>query len=248
MPTNPEPTVFFISIGAGYALRDMTVRALEALRSVSLALYPGDWLGAEFQTLLGERLLLGRSLDERFLLDRIQRAASSQQTAAILFNGDGSIYSGYPPRFPSQRTLQERIEAMGIRTQVIPGISSFQLLAAVAGLELAAPTAEAHFTVLAPFMGDPKGGKDRLIQAAQAQSPLLLMYCARNTREIGEVLCTTHGPNAPLIAGAWLGWPQQQLYMLTPDQLRTNTREWPEALILAVGFKPLKESACALAS
>jgi precorrin-4/cobalt-precorrin-4 C11-methyltransferase len=248
LPTNPEPTVFFISIGAGYALRDMTVRALETLRSVSLAIYPGDWLGAEFQTLLGGRLLLGRSIDERFLLDHIQRAASSQQTAAILFNGDGSIYSGYPPRFPSQRTLQERIEAMGIRTQVIPGISSFQLLAAATGLELAAPTASARFTVLAPFLFDPAGGQERLLQAAQHQHPLLLMCCSHNIREVGEALCRAYGPHAPVIAGAWLGWPQQQVQTLTADQLRTTIGEWPEALVLAVGFPHAKEGACALAS
>jgi len=243
-----EPVVFFVSVGAGYALQDMTVRALEALRSVSLALYPGDWLGEELRALLGDRLLWGRALDEAFLLGQVQRAAVSQQTVAILFNGDGSIYSGYPPRFPSQRILQERIEAVGIRTQIIPGVSSFQLLAAATGLELAAPTASARFTVLAPFLFDPAGGQERLLQAAQHKHPLLLMCCSHNIREVGEVLCRAYGSNAPVITGAWLGWPQQQVQTLTADQLRTTIGEWPEALVLAVGFPHAKEGACALAS
>lgn len=203
-------------IGMGSGCPDgLTAQALEALRRAEL--------------ILGARRLLSAlpagCTDHRiaaYLPEQVLELlpASGCEQVALVYSGDVGFYSG-------ASALLQRLSARGYRTEVIPGISSVQLLAAALGRSWQEwNLVSAHGRSCDP-VAECLRGRPTFFLTGGAESPATL--CAQLAAEgFGDL---------EAFVGQELGRPGQRVYRSTVGRIAEGT--YPSLSVLLVEAVPL---------
>ena len=198
----------------------LTVQALAALRDAQLILGARRLLSA-LPAGCTENRAAAYLPDE--ILDLLP--VSGCERAALIYSGDTGFYSG-------ASALLERLQARGYQTEVLPGLSSIQLLAAALGR----PWQEWNLVSAHGRACDPVAecmqGRPTFFLTGGSESPATL--CAQLAAEGFGAVQATVGQN--------LGCPDQQLFTGTVGQLAAESFESLSVLLVEAAPAPLRRA------
>jgi precorrin-4/cobalt-precorrin-4 C11-methyltransferase len=230
----------------------MSLTSLESLPHSTIALKPAVYiLGAgpgdpELLTLKAHRILskadvilYADSLVPRQILDFVKPEAEVIQTAnktledilPVMVDRVRShqsvvrLHSGDPCLYGAVHEQMQALALAEIPFEVIPGISAFQLAAALLQVELTVP-ALVQTIILTRISGRTHVPEaEELSSLAAHQASLCLYLSARHVEASQAKLLEHYAPETPVAICFRLGWPDEKLLVVPLDQMAQVTRE-----------------------
>ncbi len=202
-------TVYFI--GAGPGDPDLiTVRGRTLIERCPVCLFAGSLVpravvayappGAEV------RNSASMTLDEIIML--MAAATADGRDVARVHSGDPSLYGAIAEQM-------RRLDSLGIRYEVVPGVSSFQAAAAALRLEFtpAGKTQTVILTRAAGHTGTPESEDLKALAAHRAA--LILFLSAAQMPDVVSALVPHYGLDAPVVVAYRVSWPDEQILRCT---------------------------------
>lgn len=229
--------VYLVAVATGQRVGDLTVDALDVLRSVDLVLYPGDWLGQELRDLLGERLRAGRDLDWADALADLRKTCAEGGRVAVLYSGDGLLYSGEPGLFPASGVLATSLRSEGLRVRLLPGLSSVQLALARAGWHLPADSGRTLW-IGAPGVAS-EGAEPAIARLPHRDDLLALLLSETKLVQIATELRKDRSGETPVVVARALGSSDEQIVHTTLAEVADVAAPVSPPAVILVGEDPL---------
>jgi precorrin-4 C11-methyltransferase len=223
--------VYFVGAGPGDS-QLLTLKAYNLLRRAEVVIYAGSLIPETLLRHVPGNACLHNSahltLEETSAV--ILRAARRGQQVIRLHSGDTSIYSA----------IQEQIaflEKENIDVEVVPGVSSFQALAAALKSELTL-TEKVQTIILTRAEGaTPMPERESLAALAQHQATLCIFLSARLAAKVQEELLGAYPPDTPVAIAHRVSWPDEQIIVTRLDDLAQAVRDhgFQRTTLIAVG-------------
>jgi precorrin-4/cobalt-precorrin-4 C11-methyltransferase len=199
-----EMTVHFIGAGPG-APDLLTLRGRDLIARCPVCLYAGALVPAEIVAHAppGARLVDTQDLTLDAIVAECERAHDRDEDVARLHSGDLSIYSAAAEQM-------RRLDALGIRWDVTPGVPAFAAAAAALRRELTVPEV-AQTVILTRYRrrasAMPPG--ERLDGLAAHRATLAIHLGAQAVDEIAAALIPHYGEDCPAAVVARASWPDE---------------------------------------
>jgi precorrin-4 C11-methyltransferase len=164
------------------------------------------------------------------VMDLTVQAARRGQRVVRLQSGDTSLYSA----------IQEQIailEKEQVDFEVVPGISSFQALAATLKSEFTLPE-KVQTVILTRGEGHtPMPSAESLAALARHQATLCIFLSARLASKVQQQLLTAYAPETPVAIAYRVTWPDEEIVVTRLDQLAEQMRrhDFQRTTLIAVG-------------
>lgn len=205
--------VFFIGAGPGDP-RLLTIKGKEILEQAKVVIYAGSLVNQEIlkYAINAKETHNSASLNLEEIKDIFKRAKENNQDIARLHSGDPSIYS----------TINEQmalLDELGIEYEVIPGISSFQAVAAALCLELTIPEVCQTITISRVKGKTPVPEKEDLKKIIKTRPTLFIYLSINKLNEIVEILKTGYSPETPIIVAYKVSWPDEEIIFGTLENI-----------------------------
>ncbi|MGE5783069.1 MAG: precorrin-4 C(11)-methyltransferase [Myxococcales bacterium] len=198
-------TVYFVGAGPGDP-KLITVLGRELLQQARVCIWAGSLVNPALLELLPPDAAVYDSakltLDE--IVEHCAAAHSKGLDVVRLHTGDPSLYGAI-------REQQQRLDALGIPWQIVPGVSSFQGAAAALGIELTVP--ELCQSVVLTRLGGrtPMPASESIDAFARTGATLCLFLSvdalSRVATELGPIL----GEDCPVAIVYRASWPEQRI-------------------------------------
>lgn len=220
-------------VGAGPGAADLiTLRGLRALTSADIVLWASSLVTEEVLSHApdGVEVIDSAGLPLESMTAVYRRIADEHLHLVRLHSGDPSLWGA----------LQEQLEvceALGLHTEVVPGVSAFAAAAAAARQELTVPGV-AQSLILTRLGGGktPMPATERLSAFARHGTTMALYLSAARARQVAEeLLAGGYPPDTPVIVGYRVSWPDELLVRCTLAELVAVVRErrlWKHTLFL----------------
>jgi precorrin-4/cobalt-precorrin-4 C11-methyltransferase len=241
-------TVHFIGAGPG-APDLITVRGLRLIERCPVCLYAGSLVPAEILAAAPPGALIidtaSLTLDE--IVGHLANADRRSLDVARLHSGDPSLYGAIAEQM-------RRLEALGIRFDVTPGVPSFAAAAAALGRELTLPEiAQTVILTRTATRSSPMPEREALERLGASGATLAIHLSINNLARVVRVLMPLYGPDCPSVVAYRVSWPDESLIRGTLADIRDKVKEariTRTALILvgralggrALGGEPATES------
>ncbi|MCL5023668.1 MAG: precorrin-4 C(11)-methyltransferase [Nitrospirae bacterium] len=203
--------VYFLGAGPGDP-ELITLKGRRLLDSAKVVVYAGS--------LVNPRLLEGiraevhnsatMTLDE--VIEVMRRAVESGKAVVRLHTGDTSFYSAITEQI-------ERLRALGIGYEVVPGVSSAMAGAAVLGQELTVP--EISQTVIFTRLEGrtPVPETERLGSLAQHKATMVIFLSVAMIGRVRDELLQGYHEDTPVVVIEKASWPGQKVIRGTLKEL-----------------------------
>lgn len=198
-------TVHFIGAGPG-AADLITVRGQRLLSSCPVCLYAGSIMPDDLLALCppDARIIDTGPLNLDQIVDELVAADRAGLDVARLHSGDPSIYSALAEQC-------RRLDAAGVRYEIVPGVPAFAAVAAVLGRELTVPGVAQTVTLsrvatLSTAMPD---GEDLCTLSAPGATLVLHLAAAQIDHIVPQLLAGGYRPETPCAVVAFASWPQE---------------------------------------
>jgi precorrin-4 C11-methyltransferase len=208
-------------IGAGPGDPDLlTCKAVRALQRASVVVYAGSLVPEEVLRQVPATATLHNSafLTLEQVMEVMLSAVRAGQHVVRLHSGDTSLYSA----------VQEQVvllDEAGVPHDVIPGISSFQAVAAALGGELTLPEV-VQTVILTRAEGlTPMPPGESLESLARHGATLCIFLSARLSETVQQQLLTAYPPETPVAIAHRITWPDELLVVTTLAHLHETVRE-----------------------
>ena len=208
-------------IGAGPGAPDLiTVRGLRLIERCPVCLYAGSLVPAEVVAAAppGARVLdtAPMTLDE--IVAEMAEAVAAGKEVARVHSGDPSLYGAIAEQIRC-------LKALGIASDVTPGVPAFAAAAAALGRELTIPEVSQTVILTRTAMKSsamPEG--ENLATLARSRATLVIHLSVRNLLEIERQLSPFYGPNCPVIVAYRVGWRDEAFVFGTLQTIRDKVR------------------------
>lgn len=212
-PDPVDKTVTIIGCGMG-GRRGMTVEACSALDGASLVIGAGRWIDALGELRQGAevRCLAGYRTDE--ISEAIREAKESH--IALLVSGDSGFYS-------AAGSWVHMLESLGVRVEILPGISCVSALAARTGCGWE----DAQIFSL--------HGRQQNYYSALAAGEKIILLGADGFGQVLEELCALGYGEANVWIGQNMGGPRECILHGTPRSLAGQADEPLSVLMICPG-------------
>lgn len=229
--------VYLVSIGPGHRRDHLTLQAVAALDRAECILYPGVWLGGEIAELYRDKLMMGQG-DRLDLLPELEARRDSDTPVAVLFNGDGCLFSGDGDQTISMGDLAVWCRHQGMEVEVIPGISSFQVACAELQCDFGRHGEMPAALVTSPLDGSARAR--RVVRGCLEQGvPVAALCSAPRADQIVELLEEAGLPeDYPVVIAAALGRPDAKLIRTTRAGLPRDGQGLSEPALFLLGVTP----------
>jgi precorrin-4/cobalt-precorrin-4 C11-methyltransferase len=197
------PEVYFVGAGPGDP-ELITLKGRKLLDRADIVIYAGSLVNPEL--LKGIRAEIfdsaGMNLDE--IIGIMSTAAGKGKTVVRLHTGDTSFYSAISEQI-------ERLRALGIAYEVVPGVSSAMAGAAVLGQELTIP--EVSQTVIFTRMEGrtPVPAAERLGELARHRATMVVFLSVGMIDKVREELLQGYPEDTPVVVIEKASWPAQKV-------------------------------------
>jgi precorrin-4/cobalt-precorrin-4 C11-methyltransferase len=203
-------------IGAGPGDPELlTIKGKKAIDSADVIIYAGS--------LVNPAVLDGRrpsaevhnsatmNLDE--VISVMLRAESEGKSTARVHTGDPSIYGAI-------REQIDRLDRHGIKSEVIPGVSSFLAVASVLKKEYTMPS-KSQTVILTRMEGrTPVPPKEKLIDLARHNTSMVIFLSISFIEELARTLLEAgYRPDTPVAVVYKATWPDQMIITGTVDNI-----------------------------
>ena len=202
-------------VGAGSGAPDLiTVRGMKLLQEADVIIYAGSLVNPQLLEYKKEDCQVYNSaymtLEE--VLEVIQEAHRCHQMTARVHTGDPSIFGAH-------REQMDRLDALGIPYEVIPGVSSFLSAAAELKREYTLPGVSQ--TVILTRMEGRTGVPEResIERLAEHRATMVVFLSVGKVRELCRKMIPAYGKDTPAAVVYKASWEDQRILRGTLETL-----------------------------
>ncbi len=214
-------TVYFIGAGPG-AADLITVRGQRLLQRCGVCLYAGSIMPEDLLALCppNARIVDTGPLTLEAIIAEIATAEADGHDVARLHSGDPSLYSAVAEQ-------SRRLDALGIRFEIVPGVPAFAAAAAALGRELTLPGVAQTVTLTrVATLSTPMPNREDLSMLAASGGTLVLHLAAHRIDAIvPQLLNGGYRPDTPAAVVAFASWPEQIVLRGTLDDIAAQVHE-----------------------
>ena len=220
-------------VGAGPGAPDLlTHRGAHAIAAADVVIWASSLVDQRVlaHAQEGAEIVDSAKLPMEGVLPYYERAARQQLKVARVHSGDPSLWGA----------IQEQLDqctAMGLDTEVVPGVSSFTAVAARIGRELTIP--EVAQSVILTRLG---GGKtpmppgEQVAEFARHKTTMALFLSAARSGQLqDELLAGGYPPDTPCVVAYQVTWPDELIEHCALENLAATIKErklWKHTLVL----------------
>jgi precorrin-4/cobalt-precorrin-4 C11-methyltransferase len=220
-------------VGAGPGAADLlTFRAARAIAEADVVIWAASLVQEEvLQHAREDAEILDSSLiPMETVLAVYERAAQDGTKVARIHSGDPSLWGAVQEQL-------DRCRALGLETEIVPGVSSFSAVAAIAQRELTIP--EVAQSVILTRLGGGKTpmppGEEVREFARHGTTMAIFLSAARSKQLVEELLEGGYTPETPVVVAYQATWPEELLLTCTLATLEATVKEhklWKHTLFL----------------
>ena len=231
MPAAPAGKVTFVGAGPG-AADLLTFRAARAITEADVVIWAASLVQAEVLTHAREdaEILDSAAMSLEDVVAVYERAHAEGLKVARIHSGDPALWGG------TQEQL-DQCARIGIATEVVPGVSSFSAVAALARRELTIP--EVAQSVILTRLGGGKTpmppGEEVRAFARHGTTMAVFLSAARSGQLVRELLEGGYGEDTPVVVAYQATWPEELIVRCTIGTLEQTVKEhklWKHTLFL----------------
>ena len=206
-----EIKVYFVGAGPGDP-ELITIKGRKLLDHADVVIYAGSLVNPELLNGIEAEILDSSKMTLDEIMEIIKDSAQSGKKVVRLHTGDPSFYSAISEQI-------ERLNALDIESEVVPGVSSASAGAAVLGQELTVP--EVSQTVLFTRMAGrtPVPERERLGELAKHRATMVLFLSVGMIEKVQEELLEGYPENTPVAIIYKASWPEQKVIKGTLKKL-----------------------------
>jgi precorrin-4/cobalt-precorrin-4 C11-methyltransferase len=195
--------VYFVGAGPG-ATDLITVRGKRLLERADVVIYAGSLVNPELLKGLDAEVYnsAGMTLDE--IIDLIESAVKRGKRVVRLHTGDTAFYSAISEQI-------EKLRKLGIKYEIIPGVSSANAAAAAIGQELTIP--EVSQTVIFTRIEGrtPVPERERLGELAKHRASMVIFLSIGMIERVKEELLMGYPEETPVVVIEKATWPEERV-------------------------------------
>ncbi len=220
-------------IGAGPGAADLlTLRGAAAINAADLIIWASSLVHPDVlrHARDGAEVVDSAKLSMEGVLVHYERAAREGLRVARVHSGDPSLWGAIQEQL-------DRCQALGLRTEVVPGVSSFTAAAARIGRELTIP--EVAQSVILTRLGGGKTpmppGEQMAAFARHGTTMAVFLSAARSLQLQAELLAGGYEPQTPCVIAHQVTWPEELILRCRLDELADTIRAhklWKHTLVL----------------
>ncbi|WP_329032597.1 precorrin-4 C(11)-methyltransferase [Streptomyces sp. NBC_01725] len=220
-------------VGAGPGAADLlTFRAARAIADADVVIWAASLVQAEVlgHAREGAEILDSAALSLEDVVAVYERAVRDGLKVARIHSGDPALWGG------TQEQL-DRCDALGLAVEIVPGVSSFSAVAAVAGRELTIP--EVAQSVILTRLGGGKTpmppGEEVREFARHGTTMAVFLSAARSGQLTQELLEGGYPTSTPVVVAHQVTWPEELVVSCTLGTLEETVKEhrlWKHTLFL----------------
>ena len=223
--------IYFICAGPG-AEDLITVRGARLLAQAELVIYAGSLVNPALLSYCreGTRCLNSASMTLEQVIGEL--AACPQKAIAVrLHTGDPSIYGAI-------REQMDALDRLGLRYEVVPGVSSLFAAAAALKAEYTLPGVSQSVIISRMAGRTPVPQRESIRTLAQHGSTMALFLSAGMLSELcAELMAGGYAPNTPAAVVFKASWPEQEIVRGTLATIAGRASHIRKtALVLIGGF------------
>jgi precorrin-4/cobalt-precorrin-4 C11-methyltransferase len=220
-------------VGAGPGAADLiTVRGADALRTADIVVWAASLVHPDVLHYAAPdaEVVDSAELTLESTVDIYRRAAAEGLHVVRLHSGDPALWGA----------MQEQLDAcaaLGLATEVVPGVSAFSAVAAAVQRELTVPRV-AQSVVLTRLSGGktPMPEGETVAGFARHGATMAVFLSAARTRQLADELREGgYPPDTPVVVAYRVTWPDELVLRCTLDTLADTVRAhklWKHTLFL----------------
>lgn len=215
------PTVYFVGAGPGDP-ELITVKGRKLLDNADLVIYAGSLVNHELLNGIRAEVLDSSGMDLGQIVTAIEAAVAKGLSVVRLHTGDTSFYSAISEQI-------ERLRALNIVFEVVPGVSSAMAGAALLNQELTIP--EISQTVIFTRLEGrtPVPPSEKLCELSKHRSTMVIFLSAGMIEKVRDELLQGYDENTPFVVIERATWPGQKV-------VRGNLKDMAD-IVNAAGIK-----------
>jgi precorrin-4/cobalt-precorrin-4 C11-methyltransferase len=229
-------TVYFIGAGPGDP-ELLTIKGHRLIERCPVCLYAGSLVPAAIVACAppGAKVVNTAALHLDQIVALMAEANAAGHDVARVHSGDPSLYGAIAEQM-------RRLDALAIKYEMVPGVSSFAAAAAALNLELT--PAGANQTVILTRAAGRTGlpENEALADLARHRTGLVLFLSAAQVAEVVAALTPHYGPEAPVVVAYRVSWPDQRLLRCTLATLAAEMKAAQIHLTALILIGPMLES------
>ena len=220
-------------IGAGPGAADLiTLRGARAIAAADIVIWASSLVQEEIleHARPDAETVDSAALPIEGVLPYYERAAHEGLRVARVHSGDPALWGAVQEQL-------ERVRALGLETEIVPGVSAFSAVAAIAQRELTVPEV-AQSVILTRLEGGktpmPPGETIRSF-AAHGTTMAVFLSAARAGQLAAELEAGGYAPDTPVLVASRATWPDEEIVPCTVATLAetVKTRKlWKHTLFL----------------
>ncbi|WP_327357046.1 precorrin-4 C(11)-methyltransferase [Streptomyces sp. NBC_01304] len=220
-------------VGAGPGAADLlTFRAARAIADADIVIWAASLVQAEVleHAREGAEILDSATMSLEDVMAVYERAQAEALRVARIHSGDPALWGG------TQEQV-DRCAELGIEVEIIPGVSAFSAVAALAQRELTIP--EVAQSVILTRLGGGKTpmppGEEVREFAKHGTTMALFLSAARSGQLARELLEGGYPTSTPVVVAYQATWPEELLVRCTVGTLEETVKEhklWKHTLFL----------------
>jgi len=192
-------------VGAGPGDPELiTVKGRKILDAADVVIYAGSLVNPALLTGIKAEIFDSANMDLDEIVAIMKKAVENKRSVVRLHTGDTSFYSAISEQI-------ERLRALNIAYEVIPGVSSAMAGAAILGQELTIP--EISQTVIFTRMEGrtPVPALERLGSLASHQATMAIFLSVGMIEKVRDELLQGYPPDTPVVIIEKATWPDQKV-------------------------------------
>ncbi|MBS2966058.1 precorrin-4 C(11)-methyltransferase [Actinocrinis puniceicyclus] len=220
-------------VGAGPGAADLiTLRGARALGDADIVIWASSLVQEEIleHARPGAHIVDSAALPIEGVLPYYEKAAAEGLRVARVHSGDPALWGAVQEQL-------DRARELGLEVEIVPGVSAFSAVAALAQRELTIPQV-AQSVILTRLEGGktpmPPGESIRSF-AAHGTTMAVFLSAARSGQLAAELLAGGYGPDTPVVVASRATWPDEELAYCTVATLEQTVKArklWKHTLFL----------------
>lgn len=220
-------------IGAGPGAADLiTLRGARAIGEADIVIWASSLVQEEIlqHAKPGAEIVDSAALPIEGVLPYYEKAAAEGLRVARVHSGDPALWGAVQEQL-------DRASELGLEVEIVPGVSAFSAVAALAQRELTIPQV-AQSVILTRLEGGktpmPPGESIRAF-AAHGTTMAVFLSAARSGQLAAELLAGGYAPETPVIVASRATWPDEELAHCTVATLEETVKArklWKHTLFL----------------
>ncbi|HZU59082.1 MAG TPA: precorrin-4 C(11)-methyltransferase [Actinocrinis sp.] len=220
-------------IGAGPGAADLiTLRGARAIGEADIVIWASSLVQEEIlqHAKPGAEIVDSAALPIEGVLPYYEKAAAEGLRVARVHSGDPALWGAVQEQL-------DRARELGLDVEIVPGVSAFSAVAALAQRELTIPQV-AQSVILTRLEGGktpmPSGESIRAF-AAHGTTMAVFLSAARSGQLAAELLAGGYAPETPVIVASRATWPDEELAHCTVATLEETVKArklWKHTLFL----------------